>query len=59
MERRRDAWNKTFFDRITQIDIGRTLKAKYDRELEGQPLPERLTALLEKIDQSDRKKDNK
>jgi hypothetical protein len=56
MERKTDAWNKTFFDRMIRIDIGRTLKAQYNHQLEGQPMPQGLAALLEKIDELERQK---
>ena len=55
MERKTDAWSSTFFDRAIPIDIGQTLKAMYDHEPEGQPLPQRLAILLAKIDELERK----
>jgi hypothetical protein len=58
MQRERSAWNKTFFDRVIQTNIGQALKAQYDHQPEGRPLPRRLAALLEKIDEAGPKKDN-
>ena len=51
MHRKLDAWSKTFFDRVMQTEIGRVLKAQFDHQLEGQPLPDRLAAALKKIDE--------
>jgi hypothetical protein len=56
MERKLDAWNKTFFDRTIQTNIGQGLKAQYDLQLKGQPMPQRLAALLAKIDEAERNK---
>jgi hypothetical protein len=51
MQREPDGWNKTFFDRVIQANIGQALKAQYDHQMQGQPFPRRLAALLKKIDE--------
>jgi hypothetical protein len=51
MQREPDGWNKTFFDRVIQANIGQVLKAQYDHHMQGQPFPRRLAALLKKIDE--------
>jgi hypothetical protein len=53
MQRDPDGWNKTFFDRVIQANIGQALKAQYDHHMQGQPFPRRLAVLLKKIDQKE------
>ena len=43
--------NKSFCDYVIRADLGRALKAHYDRQLEEQPPGKRLADLLNKIDE--------
>jgi len=50
MAKDQDGWQKTFYQRAIQTSIGSALRSQYDL---SQPLPDRLTRLLEELDDLD------
>jgi hypothetical protein len=47
MRNERDVWNKTFYHLLIQEKLGKALSAGYDL---SQPLPDRLSILLDQLD---------
>lgn len=56
MANEQDGWQKTFYHRAIQTSIGSALRAQYDL---AQPLPDRLSQLMQQLDDLDHDLDDR